>query len=303
MDESLLIDFHNLAFRMFFAKEVGAYTVNPDIYLWRFMVFDSIFKLLTKFDEVKEVIIAVDDKNSWRKSYFNRYKESRKKTRLKQKDVDWELLYKTINNFTADLKHYLPFKVLKVRSSEADDIIAILSKNCKCIISSNDEDYLQLSSDNVKIWNPSKNIFVECNDTSKFLLMKCLTGQAKDDIFNVKTPNEWGLTKETEGKRKPGLGDVTAQKILLEGLDKWLEKNTSVKVNDIVTDYSKNFKRNKILIGFEYIPLTIKNRVIEQYNAYSFPPPENILEFFKKYKMNKFIENFHNVERRLMELY
>ena len=302
---TLLIDFNNLAFRVFFAKEVGAYTVNPDFPLWRYIVFESIYKLLMKFREVNELVVAIDDKNSWRKSYFSRYKESRKKNRDKQKDIDWELLFRTMVEYTSDLKHHLPFKILKIRSAEADDIIAVLSEVHRenAMVSSNDEDYLQLSKYGTKLWNPSKRKFVECENAVKFLQTKCLTGQSKDDIFNAKTPDEWGMTEETEGKRKPGLGEKTAMKILKEGLDKWLEDNTSVQMKDIEANYKKNFKRNRILIDFDYIPPTIRNRITEQYENYNFPPPRNIYQFFKRYHMRGFIEDFTNTERRLLELY
>jgi hypothetical protein len=129
--------------------------------------------------------------------------------------------------------------------------------------------------------------------TELFLTTKFLTGQSKDDIFNVKTPNNWGKTPETQGKRKPGLGAKTAEKIILEGVDKWLEDN----------NLEGNFKRNKVLIDFRLIPNTIKDRVLDAYYDYNFPPPKNIYPFFKKYGMRGFIEDFDYVESRLVKLY
>jgi len=305
IDCTLLVDFNNLAFRAFFAKEVGAYTINPDLPLWRYIVYESVFDLLRKFKNVNGVVIAIDDKNSWRKSYFSRYKESRKKRRDNQKEVDWDLLFTTMVEYTKEIKHHMPFKVMKVRSAEADDIIGTLALGLKgdCIISSNDEDYLQSCSNRVKIWNPSKRELVECENPEDFLIEKCLTGQAKDDVFNVKTPNTWGQTPLTEGKRKPGLGKKTAEKIMKGGYKKWLEDNSSFKVGDIITDCGENFKRNRILIDFNYIPNTIKNRILDQHENYNFPPPQNIHQFFKKYHLRGFLEDFTVVEKRLMELY
>ena len=57
----------------------------------------------------------------------------------------------------------MPFKVLRIRSTEADDIIGELALGLdhSCIIVSNDEDYTQLVSNRVKVWNPSKRKFLE----------------------------------------------------------------------------------------------------------------------------------------------
>ena len=143
---TVLIDFNNLCFRHFFAnKEIGITTPNPDFSLWRYMVIYGIYNLMNKFNNIDEVVIAVDDRSSWRKSYFSRYKESRKKTRDKS-EVDFPLLYSQIEEYQKELKHHFPFKVLKVRSAEADDVIAVLAMEGKrdYVVVSNDEDYLQL---------------------------------------------------------------------------------------------------------------------------------------------------------------
>jgi len=292
---TVLVDFNNLLFRSFFVKEIGAHTTNPDYNLWRFMVYDAVYQLFIKIGNISEVIIAVDDINSWRKSYFPRYKESRKKQRDKSEDVNWDELFKNINDLVNELKHYMPFKVLRVPSAEADDIIAVLVSDYEgsYVISSNDEDFLQLSSESVKIWNPSKRLYIECTNTKNFIIEKCLTGQSKDDIFNIKTPSDWGQTAETIGKRKPGFGPKSAAKVMLGDYKKWLKDN----------NLEENFKRNRVLMDFDYIPETMRKRIRNMYENYSFPPPSNIYEFFKKYNFRSYLEDFTNVERRLMGLY
>jgi len=267
MSNCVLIDFNNLCYRLLFIKDVGVNTPGavPDFTLWRFMILDAIYQLMLKFD-VTELVLAVDDKNSWRKSYFPRYKESRKKKRDVQENVNWEMIFGLMKNYQDELKHYFPFKVLKVKSAEADDIIGVISlysENKDIIISSNDEDFLQLCSDRVKVWNPSKKEFSVCEDTERFLISKCLTGQAKDDIFNVLTPNDWGETEGTLGMRKPGLGPATAEKILKEDVSEWLRKNKKNKF-DVVINPEENFKRNQVLIDFKRIPNTIVDRILNE---------------------------------------
>lgn len=301
--KTVLFDFNNLVFRNFFIKEVFPQSEKPDFMLWRYNIFNSIYQSLWKEENVKEVILAVDDKNSWRKSYFPRYKESRKKQR-DNSDVNWKLLFNNINELSNDLKHHFPFKIIKIRSAEADDIIAILSVNInnECVIISNDEDYLQLSSERIKIYNPSKKEYTECKNVKNFLLEKIMTGQKKDDIFNILTPNDWGKTPETEGKNKPGFGIAAFKKSLEYGIDGWLEKKYINKIYGEI-DIKKNYTRNQILIDFNYIPKTIANRILDKYNNYSFPPPSNMYQFFKTYNMRGFLETFNTVESKLLELY
>lgn len=294
MKKTILIDFNNLAFRYFFIKEVAVYTPQPDFAIWRYMILEVIQKWLYLEKGINEVVIAVDDKNPWRKSYFSRYKESRKKKRDKQ-EVDWQALYGAIDSLAGDLKHYMPYKVLKVRGAEADDIIAILALESRgeSIVISNDEDYLQLCSSAIRIWNPQKKKYTDCEDTEDFVIRKSLTGQSKDDIFNVKTPNNWGQTDATRGKRKPGFGPKSCDKVMKEGYEKWLEKE----------DLEENFKRNRVLMDFNYIPHTMCDRIMTAYKRATFPPPQNIYKFFKHYNMRGFLDDFTNIERKLMELY
>ena len=74
----LCCDYNNLCFRMLFIKDVMVNSKSPNYALWRYKVFEGIFNLLNKFKSVDEIVIAVDDRKSWRKSYSSRYKESRK---------------------------------------------------------------------------------------------------------------------------------------------------------------------------------------------------------------------------------
>lgn len=302
-DKVILFDFNNLVFRNFFIKEVEPHSEKPDFMLWRYNIFNSIYQSLWKEKNVVEMVIAVDDKNSWRKSYFPRYKESRKKQRDKS-DVNWELMFGNINKLVSDLKHYMPFKVIKVRSAEADDVIAVIAKNIeeKSIIISNDEDYLQLSSDKIKLYNPQKKDYVKCDDCKNFLMEKIMMGQKKDDIFNILTPDDWGKTKETTGKRKPGFGPAAFKKVVNEGMDKWIERKHVNKLYGEI-DVKKHYKRNQILIDFDKIPRTIIGRILDQYDNQSFPPPSNIYQFFKRYNMRGFLDDFNRVEQKLMELY
>jgi 5'-3' exonuclease len=260
------------------------------------MTVNSIYESLYKVKDVKEIILAVDSKKSWRSLYFPRYKEARRKQRDKKTDVNWEELFSVMHNFFNELRTHLPFKVIKVRNSEADDVIAVLCldiiKDHKHVIS-NDEDFLQLCSFDVTLYNPSKQQEVVCKDPEKFIIEKSLTGQAKDGIFNVKTPSDWGLTEDTNNKKKPGFGPAALKKVMEYGWKKWLKDN----------DLQNNFRRNRVLMDFNLIPISIRSNIRKAYETYEMPDPNNIYTFFKKNGFTGFLEDFTNVERKLMELY
>jgi hypothetical protein len=293
---TLLFDWNNLAFRTMFTKDVGITTPEPDFQIWKYLTFNSLYQSLFKVKKVKEVVIAIDDTDPWRRVYFPRYKESRSKNRKKKDDINWKQLYDNVFSFSHDIKSNIPFKVILSSRAEADDVIGILARHIKnpCNVISNDEDFKQLLTEKrIRIYNPMKQSYVKCDDPEAFIITKCLTGQAKDDIFNIKTPNNWGETPETEGKRKPGFGPKSAEKVMLIGHKKWLKDN----------NLEERFKRNQILMDFNFIPQPIKINVIKQYESYEYPNADNIYKFMKNNHFRGFLEDFTNVENQLLKLY
>jgi hypothetical protein len=294
---SLLVDFNNLAFRTIFNKEVEITSASPNFQLWKYLTFNSLYLAIQKSSKINEVIVAMDDTQSWRKALFPRYKESRKKNRDKQKDIDWNQLYENFNGLAYDIKNNIPFKVMKILRCEADDIIGVLTLDRieqDVVIISNDEDYMQLCSNKVKLYRPDKQEYRECKDPEMFIVEKSLLGQSKDDIFNIKTPDDFGLTPETEGKRKPGFGPAALKKVMDYGWEKWLVDN---KLED------RFYKRNRPLMDFKLIPKPIRNNIIKVYNEYELPDAGNIYKFFSDNKFRGFLEDFTKVENRLLRLY
>jgi hypothetical protein len=293
---TVLFDAHNLFFRTAFTKEVGIDTPEPNYQIWKYFIINSVYESLYRVKNVSEVILAVDDRKSWRSLYFPRYKESRKKQRDKKTEIDWDMFFSEMRNLEDEVKEHLPFKVIQAKNAEADDIIAILCMEIldgqKHIIS-NDEDFLQLCSPDVKLYNPNKQREMVCENTEMFVIEKCFTGQSKDDIFNVKTPNDWGQTPETEGKRKPGFGPAAFKKAVTYGWEKWLDDNS----------LRGNFDRNRVLMDFHMIPKAIRSNIRKAYESYELPNPDNIYKFFSKNKFRSFLEDFTKIENRLLELY
>ncbi len=285
-----VFDFNNLAIRIFFLKMIGGHSPQPDYQLWRFLIFDNIVKSLARNVDTREVILAIDHKNSWRKQFWNGYKRSRKPARDKS-GVDWDSFHFELDRYIAELKNHLPFKVIKIRSAEADDIIGVIClkhPDNQYTIISTDEDYAQLCSSNIKVYNPLRKGFLKCNNPEMFIVEKCLLGQRKDDIPNIKTPLDWSVDE-----RRPAFGSTALKKVMEEGYQKWLKKNK----------LEKRFRENKILIDFREIPKVIQQRVLEEYHKYLMPPPEQLYEFLAKNKFKTYQENFHDLERKMIKLY
>lgn len=308
-DVTLLFDFNNLVIRSYFGvKEITEDPNDIQWGLWMYNVFNSIYQTLWKFRNVEEVILAVDDSNSWRKAVYSRYKESRKKKKKKDK-VDWKTLYAMMHKLASEFKHYMPFKVLKVKSAEADDIIGVLTRVMKnpCAIIARDEDYFQCfaKKKNLRVYDPiSQNLYSpdDFEDIKDFLLKLVLCGQKKDDIPNILTPNDWGLTESTEGKRRPGFGEKAFQKMKNDVKGFIRQGYTNNHYGRV--DLHENLKRNRLLMDFDKIPHTIVDRILDCYNrSYNLPPIDNVYLWFEKYHMKAFMEDIHKIENKLQYLY
>ena len=107
----------------------------------------------------------------------------------------------------------LPVSILSIDSVEADDVIAYIAKQLlpknNHIIMSTDKDFLQLVSDRISVWSPTKKklynpekILEEYNVTSKNLLLsRVFEGDTSDNIKGVK-----GIGAKTLLKHFPDLG-------------------------------------------------------------------------------------------------
>lgn len=296
MSKTLLFDANNLFLRAAFSPHVAEKSITGDKTIidyqtWKYTVFNSIYWSLTTLNGASEVVLAVDDR-SWRKIVYPVYKANRKK---KEDDpIDWAELYGVMDEYISELRECTPFKIVKVQSAEADDVIGVLARhiNKHIVIISSDKDYKQLINKNVQMWDPLKKEFIKCSDPNRFIVETCLQGQSKDNILNVLTPLDWD--EVNPGKRKPAMGEKKIEKILDEiGLDKWLTDNQA----------HERFKQNRIVMDLAHTPQVIVNRTLDMYNNYSIPSLDNLMEFFARNNWREFTENYINVERKLQELY
>jgi len=296
---TLFVDYNNIAMMKIFNRDVGIRETHPNYEMWEYLVFETIYDYIRKF-KISEVIIAKDNRRYWRKKYFSRYKEKRKDQ--KDKEVDWDTMYGYMNKFICDMNNHFPFKCFDVKYCEADDIIGVLASYVKgpVIILSSDKDYKQCLTKNIRQYSPYTNKFITCSDPEKFLIESSLTGQAKDGIFNVITPEDW-----PNEFRKPGFGPKKYETWVNTGLDIMLQKKIVYKKKGYsasVLPYER-YKRNRVLMDFKYIPTILSNEIKSLYDNYEISEISELYKFFEEKGWSRFLNEYEMTENLLLKFY
>ena len=222
------------------------------------------------------VVIVFDGKggSTRRRKIFPEYKEKRTgAVRLNRQDGLESDDEKT--NMIIQLKRLLnylevlPVNVMAVDNIEADDVIAYLAKNRfkKSIIMSTDKDFLQLVSEDIKVWSPVRKKLYDVdlvNDEYKvhptnFIYYKILDGDKSD---NIKGVPRFGL--KTAVKKFPELcdsEDFTLDKLkskltehtdlidlnyrLMQLSDVDISGNTKIKILDLIDNVKPRLQKFK----------------------------------------------------------
>ncbi len=296
MSKTVLLDGNNIMMRSLFTDGSIIYDPNDSKkvidYDWnwfKFSMFKTIYYSIVQAKDVSELVFAVDgDKNTiWRKLYWPRYKENRKKDEA----VDWNQVFTQYWSFVDDLKKNFPIKVVKHKNAEGDDIIATIVLNTpqKHYIVSVDKDFQQLYEEGrVTIYSPIKQSTIKHPNPEMFIIEQSMIGQAKDNIFNIKTPLDHPLDK-----RKPGFGEKSFEKVWVSGWREWLKKN----------NLEERFEFNRNLIDFRRIPKSLQKDIMKLYEVKNFSHPDNMYNYIKKQEWNHFLDEWTKVEYMFLELY
>lgn len=223
--------------------------------------------------EYGDFVIAVDSKNYWRREVFPYYKGARKKNREESK-TDWKAIFDIGTQLREEFSEVFPYKFINVDGAEGDDVIAVLSKYSQesdlkqvgvfdgepqpVLIKSNDGDFGQLHKySNVRQWNPILKKYVP--KYGKYdLLEKLLTGDAGDGIPNIKSADDHFMNEDS-GRQ----ASITA-KIKKTAFDQF-DRGEQIYFGDKTMDI--NFRRNRQLIDFDYIPEHIYNKIVSVYES------------------------------------
>jgi hypothetical protein len=249
-----------------------------DEHLIRHMVLNIIRTHVKNFKaEYGEVVLCCDNRKYWRKEYFPFYKANRKKTREKS-SLDWHLIFDMLGKFKQELKENFPYKVLDVEGAEADDIIGTLvprhAVHEKILIISSDGDFLQLQQNyNVKQYNPSQKKYVISPNPIMDLKEKIIRGDKGDGIPNVLSSSDCFV----RDLRQTPITQKVLDKLMGES---YLEQTETIKAN---------FVRNATLIDLSFIPVEIKEKIINTYEETK-PAKGKLLNYFIEHKLKNLME-------------
>jgi len=277
----LLVDGHNMAYRTLHSAifQHPEDNVAGGFAFWKHLFMSSFLKTVKTFSP-KKIILTFDVKNSWRYDVYSLYKSTRKKARAKNV-IDFESFFPVFNEIISDLKKtFENIYIIQIDKCEADDVIAILTKKIflkdKIVIVSTDKDFHQLiDNQNIQQYDPILSKVVKCINPSKELSVKLLIGDPGDGIPNVKAQ----------------VGPATAEAILKRGLEDYLYAEGNEQILE-------NYKRNQILIDFNYIPKYIEDNIINTYNDYKITNIDSmkLMSFFTRNKLMKIMTDWQNYE-------
>lgn len=250
----------------------------------RHMVLNSLRSYRMKFkEEYGELVIACDNSNYWRKKIFPYYKANRKKN-IENSELNWKAIFECLNKIRQELKDYFPYKVIDVESAEADDIIATLvtkfgselNTGEKILILSGDKDFIQLHVySNVSQYDPTRKKWIKHDDPERFLHEHILKGDAGDGVPNILSPDNVFVVGD---RQRP----LTAKR---------MEKILTTDIEDMDTSLARNYSRNAHLIDLSFTPDTIREKVMEQFEAQEGRDRSKLLNYFIANKLKNLTES------------
>lgn len=270
----ILVDYSSIAYSCLFAQM--GFDQVPTQDLIRHATLNSLRRFRVQFrEEYGEMILAMDDSNSWRRDIYPHYKAKRRQAREKDDSMDWNHIFGVMNQIQSELKSTFPYKVVKAPKAEGDDVIAVLSQTLpgKHIIVSKDHDMIQLMK------NPSVAVFVPVkeeiaprpNDLDAEMTRFILSGDSGDGVPNVLSDDD---TFITEGKRQKPLRKTFIDAIISG------EK-------ELTPEQKVNFERNRKLVSLFEIPDEIKDAIMESYHTAPENGRDGLYEYFKKYQLKE----------------
>jgi DNA polymerase-1 len=267
----LLVDGLNTFIRAFAANPA----INDDgVHIGGLIGFLKSLRYTISILKPTRCIIAFDGKggSKRRREIFKDYKGNRKVRQRFNRNVDWSTgpvdEKQAMRMQTSRLVKYLeflPITMLTADNTEADDIIAYISrvvlKDSNKIIMSTDKDFLQLVDEKTTVWNPTKKKLYDMNRvqdeygiySKNFIIYKILDGDKSDNIPGIK-----GAGLKTIIKNIPQLTEE--KEFTVKDLIKF------VKNADKKTKLFENIKNNYTLLKRNYILMQLFDAEISNYN-------------------------------------
>ena len=248
------------------------------------MILNSIRSYNVKFrNDFGEMIIACDAGNNWRKQVFPYYKANRKKNR-ENSELNWNAVFETLNKVRDELKEFFPYRVIQVDTAEADDVIGTLVQEFgntseKILILSGDKDFMQLQTYmNVKQFDPVRKRWKTTNDPSRFIKEHIIRGDTGDGVPNFLSADN---TFVIGSRQKP---------ISNKKLEIWLDKDPKEFCDE---NMLRGYYRNQQLVDLSFIPETIKEQVLEQYQQQAGKDRKHLFNYFIDKRLKLLLESIN----------
>jgi len=246
----ILIDNTQILIASIFSQYKNINNVSEDII--RHIVVNTYRMYRSRFkEEYGDLVICQDSADPWRRSVFPHYKANRKKAHDKDKE-QWDKIFEVLSKIRQEVFENFPYKNMKVNNTEADDIIATLTKNFhqneKILIVSSDKDFQQLQRyENVSQYSPIHKDFLKCKNPQMVLFEHIVRGDSGDGVPNILSDDD---TFVDENKRQKPL---SAKKIA-----DW-------SLHGVPSEHERNVERNKTLVDLTYIPEEIERTIMDQF--------------------------------------
>lgn len=232
----------------------------------------------------------------------NRFRVNRQYTNMLTEDEESESMKQQFV-WLNDVIDYLPVKTMIYDGIEADDVIAYLTNhittnmNGKIIIVSTDKDFIQLVSDSVTVYSPTKKKMYDRTSVyeefgiwpQNILLYRTLDGDKLDNISGIK-----GCGLKTLQKRFPELSNDVL--ITFEDFFNLCEsKRGDIKLYDTILSQRDTIYTHKRLMELSepHIPVSHKLKILDRFNE-----PDNEFQkmsFFKVCQKYKILQNWVDI--------
>ncbi len=258
-------------------------------------------------------IVTFDGQNGSqsRKRIHEGYKAGREKNRFRVNRQYGEMMTEEEERLSMkqqfvwlnDILDYLPLQTMIYDGIEADDTIAYLTKhtqddlNGEVVIVSTDKDFLQLVSDKVKVFSPTKKklydrqmVFDEYGIwPENLLLYRTLDGDKSDNIPGIR-----GCGIKTLLKRFPELSEdrtITHE----EFFQLCEEKQGKIKLYDDILKAKDQLLMNKRLMELDqpHIPTNQKLKILDRFNQNDIEFKK--LDFLRVGQKYKILQNWRDI--------
>jgi hypothetical protein len=261
--------------------------LNPDMI--RHLFLNCILSYKKKYGaKYGDVVICCDGPGNWRKQAFAYYKAKRAEGRAAS-PMDWDMIFKTLNDMYAEIDEFFPYKIVKVDGAEGDDVIAVLVRYFQenelvwrdfeespreILIVSADKDFIQLQVyPGVSQFSPMmKKLLVEPN-SKEYRFNKIIRGDAGDGVPNIFSDDDVFVSPD---KRQC---PATAKKVepILSAL---------MRGDSVPPEHQRNYDRNFLMIDLlESTPPDIAEAIVNSYKTAKQAPKSELMNYFMKFKM------------------